>query len=183
MDAQLKKILDEIGQRPLRSSIITATALIDAMLEKVLRKFLVATSKMDDIFSYNGAMGTFSAKICMAYALGIISKELHDDLNLFRKIRNTCAHEFLLDDQHLNTIKSQVGNFKLIKSTMIVGENEDVQIYTSLEFALIIMCLIKRLENVQRLTAYEFEVHDNYLAFTEEENSYITDFTSKMKAK
>lgn len=62
MDEQLKKILDEIAQRPLRSSIITAAALIDAMLEKVLRRFLVATAKMDDIFSYNGAMGTFLQK-------------------------------------------------------------------------------------------------------------------------
>ena len=62
MDEQLKKILDEIGQRPLRSSIITATALIDAMLERVLKKFLVATSKMDEIFSYNGAWAHFLQK-------------------------------------------------------------------------------------------------------------------------
>ena len=182
MDETLKSILGEVSQRPLRSSIITAAALIETMLEKVLRRFLANIPKKDELFSFNGPLGTFAAKISIAYALGLISKELHDDLNLFRKIRNTCAHEFILDDQKMNAIKNQTGHFNLIKHTMIVGENEDIQVYTSLEFALIIICLIKRMENVQGLDLFEFEVHDNYLAFSEEENQYITDFANKMRS-
>lgn len=35
MDATLRAILEEVGRRPLRASVITATALMDTMLEKV----------------------------------------------------------------------------------------------------------------------------------------------------
>lgn len=183
MDEGLKSILEEVGKGPLRSSVITASALIDALLQKVLTRFLVDVPKLDELFKHNGALGSFSSKISMSFALGLISKELHDDINQFRKIRNICAHEFSIDEKLMNDIKSQVCNFQFLKHVELDAENKDVQYYLRLEFALILFCLIKRLENVQKLTEYEFEVRDNFPTFTEEENKYITDFTNKMKAK
>lgn len=183
MDDKLKKILEEIKQQPLRSSVITAGSLIDVMLEKVLRKLLLDTPKVDEMFKGSGSLSAFSAKISMAHALGLISKDLHDDIHLFRKIRNICAHELSLDDKLMNDIKSQVGNFKLLKHTAILGDNKDVQVHIGLEFTLIFFCLIKRLGNVQKIEEYKFEIHDNYLTFSDEENLYITDFTNKMKEK
>ena len=82
MDETLKQIIEEIGQRPMRSSIITAAAMMDSMLGKVLEKHIVNDANKDDIFSFQGCLGTFSSKINMAYALALISKDLYDDIGL-----------------------------------------------------------------------------------------------------
>ena len=50
MDETLKQIIEEICQRPMRSSIITAAALMDSMLEKVLDNYLVRDASREDIF-------------------------------------------------------------------------------------------------------------------------------------
>ena len=115
MDETLKQIIEEIGQRPMRSSIITAAALMDSMLGKVLEKYIVCDANKKDIFSFQGPLGTFSAKIDMAYALGLISKDLRTDMNLFRKMRNLCAHELILDEKIKSDIKSMCGEFLLLK--------------------------------------------------------------------
>lgn len=181
MDEKLKKILNEISQQPLRSSVITAGAFIDTMLEKLLRKYLLDVHKLDEMFKGSGPLSTFSAKISMAHALGLISKELTADINLFRHIRNRCAHELELDDKQISDIKGIVGSFTLLKHTSILGGNKDLKANIGLEFVLIFFCLVKRLENVQKVAEYKFELRENYLAFSDEENRYITDFANKMK--
>ena len=42
-----------------------------------------------------GPLGSLSARIETAYALGLISKEERDNINLIRDIRNDFAHRFL----------------------------------------------------------------------------------------
>ena len=113
MDDTLKEILEEVGKRPLRSSIITSVALMDSMLESLLRKYLVENSNFRELFSSQGALSTFSAKIIMCHALGLISKELRDDLNSYRKIRNKCAHDLTIGEETRNMIKSISKDFNL----------------------------------------------------------------------
>ncbi len=183
MDEMLKKVIEEVSERPMRSSIITASALMDTMLEQVLKKYLIECANLEEIFSFQGCLGTFSSKIEMSYALGIISKELRDDLNMYRKIRNKCAHNITITDQTLNEIKGLIGNFNLLKNVFIIGENEDLLIYTSLEFAVIFVCLIKRLNNIERLKPFDFEVHDDYLAFKQEDIEFLSKFSETVKRK
>lgn len=183
MDKQLQDILQEISCHPIRSSIITAAALIETMLEQLLDKFLVATSNKKELFDYQGCLGTFSAKIEMAYALGLISKELHDDMNLFRKIRNDCAHSLQIDANSINDIKSKAGNFKLLRKVFTVGKAEDVLIYTSLEFSIIFISLIKRINNIKPLTPFPCEAHDDYLGFDEKDSSLIENFSKFLRRK
>ena len=181
MDETLKQIIEEIGQRPMRSSIITAAALMDSMLGKVLEKYIVCDANKKDIFSFQGPLGTFSAKIDMAYALGLISKDLRTDMNLFRKMRNLCAHELILDEKIKSDIKSMCGEFLLLKKVFKFGGSEDTLIYTGMEFGIIFVCLIKRMENITSLTAYPCEAHDDYLGFKEEDYEFIKNFSSNMK--
>lgn len=181
MDKTLEQIITEVGQRPMRSSIITAAALIDSMLGKVIEKYLIDDADTDELFSHQGCLGTFSSKIQLAYALGLISKELHDDINLFRKIRNRCAHDIAIDDETRNYVKSIVGNFKMYKKVFKAGKNEDLLIYTGLEFSVIFICLIKRYNNVNRLTAFPCEVHDDYLAFNDSDNEFLSRFGEVIK--
>jgi DNA-binding MltR family transcriptional regulator len=66
---------------------------LDAELEELLRKFFVQDdNNLHQIFYFNGPCGTFSSKINMAYALGLIGKKAHKDLRLIRKIRNDFGH-------------------------------------------------------------------------------------------
>lgn len=181
MDETLKQIIEEIGQRPMRSSIITAAAMMDSMLGKVLEKYIVSDANKDDIFSFQGCLGTFSSKINMAYALGLISKDLYDDMHLFRKMRNLCAHELILDEKIKADIRSMSGNFKLLKKVVKFGGSEDTLIYTGMEFGIVFICLIKRMENVTTLTAYPCEAHDDYLGFKKEDYEFIKNFSSNMK--
>lgn len=132
MDATLRAILEEVGRRPLRASVITATALMDTMLEKVISAFIIEDTDKKALFDYSGCMSTFSAKIEMSYVLGLISKELRDDLNRYRRIRNKCAHNIVLDADAKNEIKSEIGNFSLLKKVFQLGNNEDPIVYTGL---------------------------------------------------
>ena len=183
MNEQLQEILTEIAHRPIRSSIITAAALMETMLEQLLDKFLVPDANKKDLFSYQGCLGTFSSKIEMAYALGLISKELHDDMNLFRKIRNDCAHSLQIDANSIANIKSKAGNFKLLHKVFTVGKTEDVLIYTSLEFSIIFICLIKRVNNIEALTSFPCEAHYDYLGFDEKDSSLIENFSEFLRRK
>lgn len=93
MDATLRAILEEVGRRPLRASVITATALMDTMLEKVISAFIIEDADKKALFDYSGCMSTFSAKIEMSYVLGLISKELRDDLNRYRTLYGLPVNE------------------------------------------------------------------------------------------
>lgn len=176
MDATLRAILEEVGRRPLRASVITATALMDTMLEKVISAFIIEDTDKKALFDYSGCMSTFSAKIEMSYVLGLISKELRDDLNRYRRIRNKCAHNIVLDADAKNEIKSEIGNFSLLKKVFQLGNNEDPIVYTGLEFALIFICLFKRCRNLNHLSAFPCEVHEGYLGFTDEDNDLLEKF-------
>lgn len=181
MDQTLKSVIEEIGKKSLRSSIITTAAIIDVMLEKLLKKYFVDSSDFKDLFSGQGPLSTFSAKIKISYALGLISKELRDDLNLYRKIRNKCAHDIVINTDTKECIANLSNNFQLWKKVFRVGANEDLQIYTSLEFMVIFICLIKRINNVERLSAFPMEVHDNYLGLDKSDNDFLSNFGSAIK--
>ena len=181
MDDTLKEILEEVGKRPLRSSIITSAALMDSMLESLLKKYLVESSNFRELFSGQGALSTFSAKITMCHALGLISKELRDDLNSYRKIRNRCAHDLTIGEETRNMIKSISKDFNLLHEVIKIGDSEDLQIYTALEFMIIFVCLIKRINNVQKLSAFPMEAHDNYLGFDDADYDFLNRFGEAIK--
>lgn len=77
-----------------RSVAIVAAALLDEALANSLKaKLLPAIKKENCIFSSpQSPLGSFSSRIDAAFQLGLISKHLHRDLHLIRKIRNDFAH-------------------------------------------------------------------------------------------
>ena len=87
------KLRREMIKESDRGLALYATAHIDSELESVLRKKLIGSEQhLNEIFSFNGPVGTFSAKIKLAYSLGLIDKIMMDDINTLRKIRNEFAH-------------------------------------------------------------------------------------------
>ncbi len=85
-----------------RSAAIVAAAMLEEALRRQIEAFILPpTNRERDILSRTDApLGTFSAKIDAAYQLGLISRHLHRDLHLVRRIRNDAAHshgEFSFD--------------------------------------------------------------------------------------
>jgi hypothetical protein len=77
-----------------RSAAIVASALTEYLLEITLLRHM-KNSEPDaqkNLFAENGPMGSFYAKIHLAYALGIIDKKTRGDLDTIRRIRNAFAH-------------------------------------------------------------------------------------------
>jgi hypothetical protein len=79
-----------------RGAIILAATNVEDMLEIAI--WMRMPGLVDDeatrkrIFEQDGQLSTFSKKIEMAYALGVIDREYRKRIDLIREIRNACAH-------------------------------------------------------------------------------------------
>ena len=166
----INEIIKEVSNSPMRSSIITANALIESFLEKLIVKYFIILrgEERKEIFK-RGCLSTLSAKNKIAYALGLISKELYKDINSYREIRNKCAHEYVLDDRIMQFITDKAKQFNLLKSCFSISENEKIKAYTTIEFAIILRALKKRINNIKRCEECKYEAHDDYLKFDNDE--------------
>jgi len=88
--------LDEFAHESDRASAVLGAAYLDELLEKLIASFLIDDKKAIDILlspsKPYAPLSSFSAKIIMAYCLGLIDKIQYDDLNITKRIRNLFAH-------------------------------------------------------------------------------------------
>jgi len=80
-----------------RGCAIFSAAILEDGLEQLLRAVCrtddpVAGKIVDSLFQTYAPFSTFSAKIQVTYALGLIPKDLKEILDLIRKLRNDFAH-------------------------------------------------------------------------------------------
>lgn len=124
---KLKDVFDDHLRELYRDAHIGRVLTICALLEDVLKTSL--TSKMvllssdisGRIFGGNGPLSTISSRIDLAYALGLLSKEMRRDLHLVRKIRNDFAHT----SEKINFESERVVNLcKLLKPDMEATDAE-----------------------------------------------------------
>jgi len=79
-----------------RAAAVLLPSYIDSLLEKLLRQYLRETQYTDSLFDANGGLATFSSRINVVHALGLISGNAAADLHKIRKIRNEFAHSINL---------------------------------------------------------------------------------------
>lgn len=85
----IKSLLDESE----RATVILAAARLDVDLERLLKHLLHHhPGGSDPLFEGDRMLGTFSAKIAMAYRLGALTPEFEHSLQMVRRIRNDFAH-------------------------------------------------------------------------------------------
>jgi hypothetical protein len=84
----------EFGKESDRACVILAASMLEEVLESLLRSRLVPIAASDDpLFDgANAPISTFSAKIDLAYRIGMVSLDVARNLHLIRKIRNNFAH-------------------------------------------------------------------------------------------
>lgn len=85
------KVLSEESDR---GAVIILVSIIDDVLAAALERKMVPLNSDEKarLFGFDAPLGSFSARIKMAYALGVIDKDDRDDLNVMRAMRNACAH-------------------------------------------------------------------------------------------
>src|SRR5215216_1518415 len=76
-----------------RGCALIVASWVDDALTDFLKAYLVQDAKIiDDLFRPMGPLGSFSAKISMAYLRGLIDRTMFDNLNTIREVRNDFAH-------------------------------------------------------------------------------------------
>jgi DNA-binding MltR family transcriptional regulator len=75
-----------------RAAAILASSYLEEALGEYIKLFLVEDSSIDELFRGYGPLSSFSARIGIAFATGLVTKRMRDDLNSIRKIRNHFAH-------------------------------------------------------------------------------------------
>lgn len=90
----LYAIRDELEKESDRGCALVAAAYLENEVTALLNQFFVEMNKSarKELFNFNGPVGTFSAKTKLAHAVGLISTEVRNALDLIRGIRNKCAH-------------------------------------------------------------------------------------------
>jgi DNA-binding MltR family transcriptional regulator len=74
--------------------VIALAAILDNQLERALKRAMrpLSNNMYERLFESFRPLSSFSSKIVMAYALGMISLELYEELEKIRHIRNEFAH-------------------------------------------------------------------------------------------
>lgn len=75
-----------------RAAGTLGASFMDNCLEDLLLTFLVDDPKIREMFDGDRPLATFSARISLAFALGLLPPNVVADLTLIRKIRNHFAH-------------------------------------------------------------------------------------------
>lgn len=83
-----------------RVAAIVGATLLDEQLRELLATFFVDERTLGKneaqpwarLFGPDGALGPSASRSTLALALGLIPKDLHDDLQIVRRIRNVFAH-------------------------------------------------------------------------------------------
>src|ERR1041384_5909756 len=76
-----------------RAAVILGAAKIDALLCAMIESALrPVTSGEDDLLEGDAPLSTFSARIRVAYRLGLIDADFAKLLHVLRKLRNSFAH-------------------------------------------------------------------------------------------
>jgi len=94
---ELNNYLNEFQNETDRAAAVLAGCYLDHYLESLLKSFFIDDQKFIDGqiigSSTNSVLDSFSKRIKLAYALGLLRKSEFDDLNTIKKIRNEFAHK------------------------------------------------------------------------------------------
>jgi len=114
----LEALEKEIFNTSDRVTAVMLGAAVETALERLLasrmRQNLNRTER-DQLFGFEGAVGTFSAKIIIAYAMRIIGPITYSDLKLIKELRNQFAHSRIAFDFQTPQVVAVCNELKIPK--------------------------------------------------------------------
>ena len=90
-----------------RGVALLAASFFEHVFGEKLKSFFVTDKSVEPLFKGYGLLASFSGKIDVSYALGLLTSDMKSDLNLIRKIRNYFAHH----PEYTNFADSPVKDF------------------------------------------------------------------------
>lgn len=130
---ELEASMHGLYNEPDRVAAIMAAAMVETVLERLIRaKFKVRSKVRDSIlFGQNGALSTFSGKIHIATAFGLISEQTGEELVRLKKIRNVFAHASINVDFTTPEIAENSHNFKMLEAVRNVPSIQEAPHFSS----------------------------------------------------
>jgi DNA-binding MltR family transcriptional regulator len=144
-----------------RGCALMVASFLEHKLGRLLEAILVDDSKVvSELFSHSVPLGTFSSRIDIAYAMGLIGPATRRDINLIRKIRNEFGHSHqtlkFTDDRIRNRCKEL---FHVI-NIELTDEPRKMFVKTA-------MCILALINSDLRRTEHRAVGKDLYLDATE----------------
>lgn len=99
--------LDALNAESARGGVLVAASFLDNLLHRVIESFLLEGKSQDQLLGgFNAPIGTMSAKIALAAALGLITERERRECDLLRRIRNRFAHDIhpSFDDEAVKSL-------------------------------------------------------------------------------
>lgn len=110
-----------------RGSVLMAAAFIEDKITQLLETYMVQNKKIQEkIFNGNGALATFSSKIDMSFLLGLLAKNIYNDLGILRKLRNDFAHNAKSITFQTDYIKNRCNSLQVVSK---VALRDDTRAY------------------------------------------------------
>ena len=145
-----------------RAAVILGAAKLDLSLRELLaKKFLPESTGHDELLDTDRPLATFSARINIAYRLGLIDKQFASLLHLIRRIRNEFAHEAVGAElgagSHRDRVKTLAGPFvKYAELEEFVSLSHSGASEASKYFRAVLAVLVVRLEGaIERSVAVD----------------------------
>jgi hypothetical protein len=124
-DDHERETIEELELLSDRAAAIVGCSYLEGRLEESLRYDLVDDPEtVDDLL--REPVGTFAARIKLARAIGLITRETKGDLDVIRKIRNLFTHDLSVRDFNSDAIGSRCANLKAIDRT-VKGADEQLR--------------------------------------------------------
>ena len=123
-DSAVNSFLTEFQDESDRAAAVLGPAMLDELVKELLNAIFVSRELAAKLTGKMMPIGTFSARITLAQAIGLISDPEARDLHRMRDIRNKFAHQLhgLSFDTH--SIRDSCGNFFLIEESRQIPKNE-----------------------------------------------------------
>lgn len=170
---EFKNFRHSLNEESDRGCALMAAAFIEEKLGELLQLFCVDNKKIyERLFENNGALATFSSKIDLAFLLGLIPKNIFDDLQLLRKIRNDFAHNSSHITFESSPIQERCYSFSILIKIQL---RDHPRAYFIRTMTTILFYINQQLRHIKKRTKAEFFNTTITEQTMKKVNDYITD--------
>jgi DNA-binding MltR family transcriptional regulator len=123
-DQSIDAFLSEFQQETDRAAAVLGPAMLDQLLKDLLDATFTSAEVAKELTEKMMPIGTFSARITLAQAIGAISNSEARDLHRMRKIRNDFAHQLNGLSFKSQSVRDHCGNLISIKKSQEIAANK-----------------------------------------------------------
>nr|WP_314446338.1 hypothetical protein [uncultured Sphingomonas sp.] len=91
--ARLEKLPELLRDESDRGAVILVGSFVEDLLaDRIIAKLPHGAEHKDELLKIGGVLNSYQAKLIMGQALGVITKDTAEGLEIIRQMRNACAH-------------------------------------------------------------------------------------------